>query len=168
MPNDHFNSDIRQKNQEDILLTPWGRDAQEDFSVNEQVEKVILTPKEVKKQITAGRFPFTRVVYKEINEESVKVTQELYRRDATDRIVRNDDVAGFSWRDNLPIPHDSMDFCACHYEEEGKTIWVYLTVDGSKTKKGNTLCEECKKRQKRKVFWKKVFIVGLLSDPEKY
>ena len=140
-----------EKIQEDIYMVPEEREIRDSFTLDELHEKVILTPKEVEDM--NGRFPFRRIGHKEINGELVQIIEELYRYDAAGRLVRNDDVAGISWKGHHLIPHDRFAECPDHYEKHGARQ-VFLGVDGTK-KFGTILCTECLERYEKELKWEK-------------
>jgi hypothetical protein len=143
--------------QEEIKKTPEEREALDGFTLNEVRTRVILTPEEVAEM--RGHFPFTRIGQREVNGEIIEETQELYRFDALGRLVRNDDIAGLSWRDSLPIPHDRISECPDHYDFHGTRL-VFLGVDGSE-EYGTVLCSECKELYEKQLKWQ-ALTLGLI------
>ena len=155
---EHF---AKEDNKSSIKRTPEERGAQDEFTLNEVQTRVILTPQEVAEM--RGRFPFTRVGYREVNGEIIEETQELYRFDALGRLVRNDDVAGLSWRDSLPIPEDRLAECPDHYDFHGTRL-VFLGVDGFE-EYGTVLCSECKDLYEKQLKWQRLTL-GLIIRPK--
>ena len=152
------------KSNQSFYKTPEERDVMDDFTLNEQTVKVILTPHEL--AAMGGSFPFVRVVYREIHGEPIKEIQELYRHDALGRVIRNDDVAGWSWT-GLPIPQDCIARCLNPWKEHSHRL-VFLEIDGFVTESGNVLCSECNEMQENKLKWKKWLLGGLLYNPKEF
>ena len=157
------NTGNNSRDQEDIKKTPEER-VREEFSMDQQTVKIILTPQEVAKM--NGEFPFLRTVLREVNGELIEEIQELYRFDAIGRIVRNDDVVGISWT-GLLIPQDCISSCLNPFGDH-RNYLVFLEVDGFVTDKGNILCQACLERQEQRISLRNWLLWGLLYNPEIY
>ena len=147
------------KIQEDIKKTPEERELEDDSTLNEYREKIILTQTEVREQMKTGHFPFNRIVEREVNGEIFEVIQELFRFDAIGRVVRNDDVAGTSWQAKELIPHDRYGECPDHFDKHGARP-VFLGLDGF-VEYETVLCAECKKWYEDQLFLER-WTFGLL------
>ena len=75
MPYDDTFNQKGPKIQEDIKKTPEERELEDDSTLNEYREKIILTKADVREQMTTGHFPFIRIVEREVNDEIFEVIQ---------------------------------------------------------------------------------------------
>ena len=85
---------------------------------------------------------------------------------ADGRSLRVDEFVAVSWT-ALAVPQDSLGACLNPFEGH-EFRPVYLNLDGYVTRRGNVLCQECFERQKRKLFWKRVLLFGLIYNPPEY
>ena len=92
-----------------------------------------------------------------------KVSHEIA---ADGRWVPVKEFGAFSWT-GLAIPSDSVFSCLNPFELHVLRL-VYVGLDGVVTDLGNVLCQECYEIQKKRLFYKNLFLFGLIYHPEQF
>ena len=116
---------------EDVKQTPSARDKKSDFEPNIQVIKTIVTQEDIDVFAMEERFPRYRTHMETVNGFNVEMREELYRKDPIGKVVRNDDVEGFSWLYEIPIPHYLYGECYDLYGVHGDIRAFCKSVDGN-------------------------------------
>lgn len=154
---------------QDVNQTPSYREHDPAFTVNRMTVKVILTESEINKYKEEKHYPSTREGVRLVNGQLVEVIEELYRIDHLGRAVRNDNIAGFSRHEKLPIPSDLYGICPDHFDRHERPegpIAVNIGKDGVRDRESNTvLCAFCLKMYKCHLAWQKRTL-GLIKAPE--
>jgi hypothetical protein len=152
---DPFRSN-RRKEQADIKQSPEERKNQPPKSLlHEDVMIINGQP-----MIVRGE------AYVDRDGRPVKQQQTNYVVAADGRWLRPDQFCGMSWT-GLPVPCDRIAICLNPFELHEYRP-VYLDIDGAITELGNVLCADCIEFQKRRLFWRKVLLLGLIYNPEEY
>ena len=96
----------------------------------------------------------------------VRQTRLTHTLAADGRWLRASEFVALSWT-GLHVPGDRVFQCLNPFEQHPSRL-VYLNLDGFLTEAGNVLCRECLDTQRRRIFWKRALLFGLLYDPEEY
>jgi len=147
MTYDNTSNSDNQTNQENIFGTPEDRE-EEDHRLHRLRGTMILSKSEVKN--LGGWLPGIRVGTYLVNGTPVEKTEDMRKIGAHGQIDSLDDVVGFSWLKNEPIPRGWEAYCSDPYDCHMPRLF-YHGIDGLKTE-GGALCSECLDQKKRR-FW---------------
>ena len=96
----------------------------------------------------------------------VKQTRVSHSLAADGRWLRASEFVAVSWT-GIQVPRDSVSQCLNPFDQHLFRL-VYLNIDGYVTEAGNVLCRDCMEIQSQRIFWKRLFLFGLLYNPEEY
>ena len=117
--------------------------------------------------INGNQIIISSEAYVKRNDGSMVRQEKLNHQVAADgRWLRIDEFVAVSWT-GLAVPKDNLASCLNPFERHDYRL-IYVNIDGFLSDPGSVLCAECYEYQKRRLFWKKLLLFGLIYNPKEY